>query len=120
MRNLTIFMTLPILSATACAEFGSSYTPILDGTENATYHTDLEGCQNLASNQSHSENTIGAAVVGGVFGGALADHEGDMTSVEGALVGAVFGLIGGMIEEADTRKSIVLECMKGRDHRVVG
>ena len=120
MRTLTIFMILPFLTASACAEFGSNYTPILDGTINAAYQTDLEGCQDLARNQSLSEDTIGAAVVGGVFGGALADHEGDMTSAEGALVGAAFGLIGGMIEEADTRKSIVLECMKGRGHRVVG
>lgn len=120
MRNKTMFVTLPFIAITACAEFGSDYVPILDGPESATYQSDIAGCQALARAQSFDEDTIGAAVVGGVFGGALANHEGEITSAEGALVGAVFGLIGGLVEGTETRKSIVLECMRGRGHRVVG
>lgn len=120
MRKLTILSALPLLAATACAEFGSDYQPILDGPVDAAFQSDLAGCQALARNQSFNEDTVGAAVAGGVVGGVLGNHESSVTSAEGALAGAAFGLIGGLIDETEKRQSIVLECMKGRGHRVVG
>jgi uncharacterized protein YcfJ len=120
MRTLTILMTIPLLAAAACGEFGSDYVPILDGPKTTTYLSDLESCQDLARGQSFDENTIGATVIGGVVGGAFGDQSGGVTSAEGALIGAVLGLFGGAIDETEQRQSIARECMKGRGHRVVG
>ena len=119
-HRIMILTTLPLIAATACAEFGSDHEPILNGPMRTIYPSDLQACQTLARDQSFGENTIGAAVVGGVVGGALGNHQGNVTSAEGALAGAVFGLLGGIIDETEKRQSIVIECMKGRGHRVVG
>lgn len=109
-----------LVSLTACATVGSSYAPILDGEPNQIYQSDLQSCQDLAQRQSYRDDTIGAAIAGGVFGGLLGNHESGVTGAEGAAAGALFGLVGVMFDGIEQRKSIVIECMKGRGHRVVG
>lgn len=120
MRKLTTLMTLPLLAVTACAEFGSDYEPILDGPKTTAYQPDLQSCQALARSQLFNEDTIGATVVGSVVGGAFGNQPNGITSAEGALIGAVLGVLGGVIDETEKRQSIVRECLKGRGYRVVG
>lgn len=109
-----------LVSLTACAEMGTSYQPILDGQPDQTYQSDLQSCQNLARHQSFREDEIGATIIGGVFGGLIGDHESGITGAEGAAAGALFGFIGALFDGVTERKSIVIACMKGRGHRVVG
>lgn len=111
----------PIIALSACADLGANYAPILDGLPAPSFQSDLQACQTLARNQKQFDTeTIGAAVAGGLLGAAVADHDGSGTAVEGLIGGALVGLVGGLFEAGDQRKSIVIECMKGRDHRIVG
>lgn len=116
-RYLSVICLVPL---TACAELGSSYQPILDGQPNHAYQADLQSCQDLARSQPYSADMVGAMIAGGAVGGLVGDHETSVTAAEGAGAGALFGLVGAMFEQIDARKSIVIECMKGRGHLVVG
>ncbi|GAA0487727.1 hypothetical protein GCM10009096_33300 [Parasphingorhabdus litoris] len=106
-----------------CANTASGYRPIVDGYEDEAYHADLADCQALAKTKRYDNgDTRTSALAGAVVGGAAGAIEGD--SVEGAIVGALLGgLIGGASGAADTRvdrKDIVIRCMVGRGHAVVG
>lgn len=121
MKKSHILVICPIIVLSACAEMGANYEPILDGAPNANFQSDLQACQNLARGQNQfDQETTGAAVAGGVLGAAIAKHEGGGTVVEGLIGGALVGFLGGVFEATDQRKEIVIECMKGREHRVVG
>lgn len=109
-----------LVSFSACAEMGSTYQPILDGQPDQVYQSDLQSCQDLARSQSFNEDTIGGTIAGGLFGGLVGDHESGINATEGAVAGALFGLIGAVTDVANQRKSIVIQCMRGRGHRVVG
>ena len=106
-----------------CANTASGYRPIVDGYEDEAYHADLADCQALAKTKRYDNgDTRTSALAGAVVGGAIGAIEDD--SVEGAIVGALFGgLIGGASGAAETRtdrKDIVIRCMDGRGHAVVG
>ncbi len=106
-----------------CANTASGYRPIVDGYEDEAYHADLADCQALAKTKRYDNgDTKTSALAGAVVGGAVGAIEDD--SVEGAIVGALLGgLIGGASGAADTRtdrKDIVIRCMSGRGHAVVG
>lgn len=112
---------LPLVLLAACADGGSNYSPVLDGPAGPAYAGDLAECQALARNQKQfDQETLGAAVLGALLG--LADD--DSSELEGAVGGAVVGgLAGGAaggINAADRRQAIVIECLQGRGHRVVG
>ena len=109
-----------VLLLAGCSDMGSAYRPVLDGPEGPGYGADLQACQALARAQPLQEETVGAAIAGGIFGGIAGDHEGDVTFAQGAVAGALFGLIGGLTEELDAREAIIVTCMQGRGHRVVG
>jgi len=111
------------LMLNGCANTGSGYRPIVDGYEDDAYHADLADCQSLAKTKGSRDgdtkvSALAGAVVGGAFG-ALEDE-----SLEGALLGALLGgLVGGAGAAAETQedqKSIVIQCMYGRGHPVVG
>ncbi|SEV87930.1 hypothetical protein SAMN04488515_0026 [Cognatiyoonia koreensis] len=104
----------------ACADSGANYQPILDGTPTPAYQADLADCQALARNQTQfDEETLGATVMGAGVGAALGEAEsGD--ALGGAVAGALVGGVSSAADVSERRKSIVLECLRGRGHRVVG
>jgi hypothetical protein len=121
LKNSHILIVCPVIALSACAEFGANYEPILDGAPSVTYQIDLQACQTLARNQSQfDEETLGVVVAAGLLGAVIADHDGSGTVVEGLIGGALAGLVGGVFEAGDQRQDIVVECMRGRGHRVVG
>ncbi len=118
-----VALTCGSLVLGGCAGTASGYRPIVDGYEDEAYHADLADCQALAKTKRYDNgDTKTAALAGAVVGGAVGAIEDD--SVEGAIVGALLGgLIGGASGAADTRtdrKDIVIRCMAGRGHAVVG
>lgn len=114
---------LPLLiTLTACGATAARYQPIVD-QPNAYYTTDLADCQQLAETRSYSNDDVKTAALTGAVAGALfgAIEENDW---ENALGGAVIGgLVGGGSEAwsmRGERKQIVIECLRGRHHRIAG
>lgn len=104
----------------ACADMGADVDPVLDGAPTAQFQSDLSACRSLARSQSQlDQETMAAAVIGAGIGGLLgkADENGD--ALGGAVVGAATGAAAGASEASDTRKDIVLNCLRGRGHAVV-
>ncbi len=127
-RTITVFLvTATSIGLSACAtNSGAHYRPIIDGPVTAAYQADLSECQSLARDRNYiNGDTKSDAMLGATLGaviGAIDADKGD--SVEGAIAGA---LIGGVLGGADSaydargeRKSIVVNCLAGRGHRVVG
>jgi len=81
---------------------------------------DLVACQALARNQTQfDEDTIAATVLGAGVGAALGEVDsGD--ALEGAIAGALAGGVSGAVGASERREVIVIECLRGRGHRVVG
>lgn len=105
----------------ACADSGAGYTPILDGTPNAAYQSDLKACQNLAKNQKQfDQEAVAAAVIGGGVGAVLGDLDEDANATEGMIAGALGGGVAGAVNANERRQAIVIECLKLRGHPVVG
>ena len=104
-----------------CAATGANYAPIADGPVSITYAADLETCQQLATKRGYmNDDTKTNAMIGAGLGAlaGLADDGGG--ALAGAVVGALAGGGAGMVETREQRRQIVIECMKGRGHRVVG
>lgn len=113
-----LIIALPLLAA--CADQGAGYRPILDGVATAGFETDLAACQSLARNQiQFDQETMAAAGLGAGVGAVLGQAEGE-DALGGAVAGALAGGIAAAVEGAEARKSIVIACMKGRGHAVVG
>ncbi|THH38105.1 glycine zipper family protein [Aliishimia ponticola] len=105
----------------ACADSGAEYTPILDGQPTAAFHSDLSACQSLARNQTQlDQETVAAAALGAGAGGVLGalDDEGDAAG--GAVVGAIAGGVSGAVNASERREEMVIACLRGRGHKVVG
>ena len=107
----------------ACASGGAAYEPIVDGPTGQRYQADLYDCQQLAENRNYnnSDTRTSAAVgagVGGVAGVARSGDFGD--AAVGAAIGGLFGGGGGALNTRQERKQIVMTCLRGRGHRVVG
>jgi uncharacterized protein YcfJ len=120
MKPFHLSALLPVLLA-ACADSGANYTPILDGAPSAAFQSDLSACRALARNQRQfDQETAGAAVLGAGAGALLgaADENGD--AVGGAIAGAFAGGVAGAVNASERREAIVIECLRGRGHRVVG
>lgn len=115
-------ITLPLVVAiAACSNSGANYQPILDGPKDAAYQSDLASCRALAKNQTQlNRQTMGKAAIGAGIGAALgsADEEGDATG--GAIAGALAGGLTGVGDAREKKQSILINCMRGRGHNVVG
>lgn len=126
MKSLTIraFSATAIAGVcllTACADSGANYTPILDGTPTAAFQSDLASCQTLAHSQRQfDEDTVGAAVLGAGAGALLGHWDSGGDAFGGAIAGALAGGVSGSVEASERRESIVVECLRGRGHAVVG
>lgn len=119
---MKLLMIIPAcLALAACADSGANYQPILDGTPTAGYQADLAACQALARNQTQfDQETLGATVLGAGAGAALGALDEDGDALGGAVVGTIAGGVAGTVKASERREAIVLECLRGRGHRVVG
>lgn len=117
-KTLMIVAALPFLAA--CAESGASYKPILDGAPSDAYQADLAACQALAKSQSQFDQERVAATVLGAGAGAILGEADSGDAVGGAAAGALAGGIASTVDVTERREAIVIECLRGRGHRVVG
>lgn len=121
MKFVLIPLAAVTLSMTACADSGANYRPILDGPATVGFQSDLAACQGLARDQRQFDNDTMAATVMGAGAGALfgrLDPDGD--AIEGAIVGALAGGVSSAVDAGERREDIVVECLRGRGHAVVG
>ena len=115
--QLTLSAAALVLVA-ACADSGANYQPILDGTPTPAYAADLAECQVLARDQFNQE-TLGATVLGAGVGAALGEADSG-EALGGAIAGALTGGIASAVDVSERREAIVVACLRGRGHRVVG
>lgn len=120
MKLKTISLSAAALLMTACAtNSGANYTPIVDGPYAPNFGPDLAECQTLSKEHALlNGNTQNDMLIDAVLGGLLGSADGD--AVEGALVGAAAGGGSGAYEAHKERKDVVINCMRGRGHRIVG
>jgi uncharacterized protein YcfJ len=104
----------------ACADSGANYQPILDGTATPAYQADLAACQALAAGQNQFDQETTAATVLGAGAGAILGEADSGDALGGAIAGALAGGISSAVDVSERRESIVIECLRGRGHRVVG
>ncbi|MQQ09799.1 glycine zipper family protein [Epibacterium sp. SM1979] len=110
-----------LLVAAACGQSGAEYEPILDGAPSAAFQVDLTACQSLARDQKQFDSeTVQAAVLGAGIGAVLGEVDSSDDPWGGAVVGALVGGASGVADADERREEIVVECMRGRGHRVVG
>lgn len=120
--RLLLSSTLPMASLLAgCAGGGATYTPVLDGAPTVAFQSDLSACQSLARTQRQFDrDTLGAAVLGAGTGAVLGEADDDGDAVGGAIAGALAGGAAGAMTARERREAIVVECLRGRGHRVAG
>ncbi|MBY6200557.1 hypothetical protein KUV65_04230 [Maritalea mobilis] len=105
----------------ACADLGTNVDPILDGEPNPQFQSDLAACRTLARNQTQLDReTMASAAIGAGIGGVLGEVDDDGDALGGALAGALAGAVAGGAEASERREAIVLNCLRGRGHAVVG
>ncbi|MGV6803516.1 MAG: glycine zipper family protein [Ruegeria sp.] len=117
---------LPLAMITAaCSGTGAQHQPVLSAEPGPAYSADLEQCRALAKSQglwnpeTRTQTLIGAGV------GAMAGMADDVTgTAEGALAGAAVGSAAGAVAGAadmrNTRRDILIECLRDRGHPVAG
>lgn len=124
LTHIGLSLGVATILLTGCASGGAAYKPIIDGPTGTAYKADLDQCQNLAETKSYdnSDTRTGAAIGAGLGGLiALADSDsGTGDVVGGAIIGALFGGGEAAFKTRKDRKNIVLNCMAGRGHNVVG
>lgn len=121
MKHTSLSLCLLPVLVSACAGSGADYTPILDGTPTAAFQSDLSACQTLARDQRQLDReTAGAAVLGAGAGALLGAADDDADAAGGALAGALAGGVAGTVTASARREAIVVDCLRGRGHRVVG
>ena len=120
MKAQLTLATAGLVLVAACADSGANYQPILDGTPTAAYQADLTACQALARNQNQfDQETMAATVLGAGVGAALGEADGG-DALGGAVAGALAGGVSSAFDASERREAIVVECLRGRGHRVVG
>jgi hypothetical protein len=111
-------------SLTACG-VGSGYRPIVDG-KNANYESDLSACQGLGAQRGYMNDdskietglSAGAGALGGAVIGSNSGNAG-AGALAGLGVGLIAGAIGSSMKDKEEQKSIVINCMRGRGHKVI-
>ena len=109
----------------ACASSGASYEPVADGPTSVTYAADLESCQAVATESGYiNGDTRNNAMIGAGLGMLAGIADDEVNDTEGAVAGAIVGAVAGagatMVETRNERRDIVIDCMKGLGHPVVG
>lgn len=109
------------LSIAACAASGANYRPILDGAPTQAFQADLSACQSLARNQTQFDREVRTAILTGAGVGAVLGEADDAEdTMGGAIVGALAKGAAGAVNASERREAIVVACLGGRGHRVVG
>ncbi|MCP5145564.1 MAG: glycine zipper family protein [Gammaproteobacteria bacterium] len=108
-----------------CANTGAHYQPIVDGPLSNRYGSDLIACQQLATARSYAnDDTKSNAAIGAGLGALAGLADDSVGTAEGLLAGAVVGALAGsgasMLETREQRRQVVITCMRGRGHNVVG
>ncbi|MCV6589535.1 MAG: hypothetical protein OIF57_10960 [Marinobacterium sp.] len=119
--TFTTALTLTAL-LTGCGSTAAQYQPIVDGPKDALYNSDLAACSELAEQREYLNDDVKSEALLGAGIGALAGlaDDGGSGAVAGALVGSAAAAGGRAWETRDERKAIVVACMRGRGHKVVG
>ena len=119
-----VLLTCLILTAAACAKAPVDRPLTVDGARAVGFQDDMQACRALALSYDDPElnkEIAGAAAMGAVVGGLDSD-DGD--ELEGALVGAAIGGLFGAAEKnqviKEEQREVLIRCMQGRGHRVVG
>lgn len=105
-----------------CANTAADYEPLVDGPKDNRFYEDLAACKALAEQREYlngdtkSEALLGAGL--GALAGALDGGGSDI--VGGAIVGGAAGAGGRAWDTREERKGIVIQCMAGRGHKIVG
>ncbi len=124
MPRLALTAALPLFCiASACANTGANYQPVIDGPVGPNYSADLAACQSLAASQPAIDgSTAGAAAAGAAGAAATSAIINDSSSDIGraAAAGAVLGAGANAIQRNQNRETIVRNCMRGRGYNVVG
>ena len=121
MMKAHLFGICAAASLAACADSGANYTPILDGAPSAAFQSDLSDCQTLARSQKQfDQETVAAAVLGAGAGALLGELDDDGDALGGAVAGALAGGTASAVDNVNRREAIILACLRGRGHRVVG
>lgn len=113
---------IAIALLTGCANTAENYNPIVDGPKDAQFQHDLEACKQLAEQREYingdtkSEAILGAGI--GALAGAIDGNSDDILG--GVIVGGAVGAGEAAWSVRDERKKIVIQCMAGRGHKVVG
>lgn len=120
MKMQLAFATAGLVLVAACADSGANYQPILDGAPTPAYPADLTTCRALARDQDQfDQETMAATALGAGVGAALGEADsGD--ALGGAVAGALAGGVSSAVAASERREAIVIECLRGRGHRVVG
>lgn len=115
-------LALPLIATiAACGDSGANYAPVHDGTPTAGYQADLAACQALARNQKQfDQKSLRNAALGAGAGAALGDLDPDGDALGGAIAGALAGGAVGIRNAREHREAIVIQCLRGRGHQVVG
>lgn len=120
MKPLHLALLVPVWLA-ACADSGANYTPILDGPATPAFRSDLAACQALARDQRQfDQETAAATILGAGAGALLGAADDDADALGGAIAGALAGGVATAVTAGERREAIVVECLRGRGHRVVG
>lgn len=119
----TLLVAASVLAA--CANTGAAYRPIVDGPRAAGFEVDLSECQDLARERKlMNGDTKTQAAMGAVLGALVGLADDDVSDTEGviggAIAGAAAGSVSGSVDAQGERKDIVIQCMRGRGHKVVG
>lgn len=122
-RSRPLAMLPALLIATACANSGANYTPVIDGPKGPTYESDLAACQQLAASGGVVDGRVAGSTAAGAGIGAASTviWNGNSDNLgEAAAVGAIAGLASGIARQNNSRENIVRNCMSGRGYRVLG
>ncbi len=113
---------LAVMIISGCGYSAARYRPIVDGATSKAYETDLQACQQLATQRSYLNDDVKThALLGGAVGALLGGiSEGVEGAIGGAALGGTLSGAGRAWETREERKHIVIECMRQRGHRVVG
>ena len=126
---LTLLGAISMVSLSACASGGAAHQPIIDGPNDpqyrAAYQQDLAECRKVAEQRKYDNSDVRTqalvgAGIGGLIGLANARDVDEGDFFTGAIIG---GLVGGGSEALETRsqrREILLNCLTGRGHNVLG